>query len=63
MDLDGEKTGAYGLSLPMIISVRIQAAAMEDVIPHLLNPVATNRLGVFFEYLPTYGIPSRVIQS
>ena len=38
---DGENMGAYGCPFPSIISRKIMAAAMEDVIPHLWKPVAT----------------------
>ena len=38
---EGENTSAYGFSFPCTRSHRIIAEAMEDVIPHLLNPVAT----------------------
>ncbi len=44
--LDGEKSSAYWFFLPVIISHKTDAATMEDVIPHLLNPVATYKLDV-----------------
>lgn len=36
----------------MTISVSTMAETMEDVIPHLLNPAATNRPRVRLEYRP-----------
>ena len=38
---EGENTGAQGLFRPRIMSRRIIDAAMEEVMPHLLKPVAT----------------------
>ena len=38
---EGENTGAHGFSRPVTKSPRIIAAAMEEVIPHLLKPEAT----------------------
>ena len=49
---EGEKTSAHGLSLPVIISASSIADTIEEVIPHLLKPVATYMVGVRFEYLP-----------
>ena len=62
-DLDGEYISSYSLFPLQIISVRIIAETIEEVIPHLLNPVATYTSGVNFEYFPIYGIESSVIQS
>ena len=39
------------------------AASIEPVMPHLLKPLATYISGVFLEYLPIYGISSRLMQS
>ena len=39
------------------------AATFDDVIPHLLNPVATYTLGIVTEKSPIYGILSRLMQS
>ena len=48
--LDGENTWAYLFFLPCTKSASIIADTIDDDIPHLLNPVATNILGVLFEY-------------
>ena len=49
---EGEKTSAYLLLVPITISERILAAAIEDVIPHLLKPVATYKFFAVPEYKP-----------
>ena len=48
----GENTSTYSFSFPKIISESIVAATIDDVIHHLLNPVATYISSVFLEYLP-----------
>ena len=73
MLLDGEKRsaadrsfsaeGAAFMGLPVMRYESSIAAAIDEVMPHLLKPVATNIFGVFAEYLPIYGMPSSDIQS
>ena len=50
MLLEGENICAYLFSFPCTKSTRIFAAAIDEVIPHLLKPVATYTFGVFGEY-------------
>ena len=54
---------SYSFSFPNILSAIMFAATFDDVIPHLLNPVATYTLGIVTEKSPIYGILSRLIQS
>ena len=49
---EGENTGASSSLLPCTISVSSMAAAIAEVIPHLLKPVATYRFSVRAEYGP-----------
>ena len=49
---DGENRAAYGLSFPCTRSHSTIAAAMAEVIPHLLKPVTANRPVVPAEYWP-----------
>lgn len=63
MLLEGEKTDANSFSFPVTKSLSSIADTIDDVIPHLLKPVVTNKFGVLFEYCPIYGIESKVIQS
>ena len=42
----GSKSPPYGCPLPVSICVRHRAATIEPVMPHLLKPDATYRLGV-----------------
>ena len=46
MERLGEKSHALGSLFPKIKSVRMFAAAMDEVMPHLLKPVATYRPSV-----------------
>ena len=50
-DIKELKTKANLFSFSKISSVIILAATLEEVMPHLLNPVATYTLGVCSEYL------------
>ena len=63
MLLDGLKTSSNSFFLPHTISLSSIADSIAPVIPHLLNPLAVYISGVFAEYLPIYGISSRLIQS
>ena len=49
---EGSKRLAYGLDFPRTRSQRRSAETIAVVIPHLLNPVATNMLGVDLAYCP-----------
>ena len=49
MFLEGWKTGAKGFSLSRSRSVRIAADTIDEVIPHLLKPVATKSPCVLLE--------------
>lgn len=43
---EGENTSAKGLVFPCTRSLNSMADTIEDVIPHLLNPVATYKFDV-----------------
>ena len=47
--LCGDTMAAYGLGFPKTISLSTMAAAIEPVIPHFSNPVATYQFGLHLE--------------